>query len=326
MRVLKYFCLGNQLSVIGDQTILNRLPITGYRLPILTLVLFLWICNAQSQQLPLYTQYMINDYILNPAVGGKMPYYEAKSTSRYQWVGIEDAPRTYILSFNGPLKSKHVGLGGYLFSDVTGPTRRTGFYASYSYHIKLNETMKLSLGLSGGLLQYAVDGSKITLHDPGVDVALNNSLQAMLMPDFGFGAYFYDTNNKYYFGVSAPQLLQNRVKLYDASTSTFNKLTTHVYVTGGYKFNASDAFEIEPSTLLKISQASSAQIDLGVRAIYQKQIWLGAYFRTKDAASALVGYTFKDYLSIGYSHDFTITNIRKYSSGSNEILVGIKFK
>lgn len=294
----------------------------------ISVISLLIIClnNTEAQQLPLYTQYMINDYIINPAIGGKMPYYEAKSTNRYQWTGIEDAPRTYILSLNGPLRSKHVGIGGYVFTDVTGPTRRAGFYASYAYHMKLNETTKMSFGLSGGLLQYAVDGTKIILHDTGVDPALTSTLQSVLLPDFGFGAYFYNTDNKFYAGVSAPQLLQNKFKIFDKSSATFSKLTTHVYVTGGYRLDINDDFSVEPATLVKLSQATTPQVDFGARAIYKKQIWLGGYFRTKDAASAMAGYCFKDYLSIGYSYDFTITNIRKYSSGTHEIVLGIKFR
>lgn len=308
----------------------HRLLITDYPLRVtsrwLLIVLMLSANSLKSQQLPLYSQWMISDYMLNPAIGGKMPYYEAKSVSRYQWSGIEDAPRTYMVTLDGPLKSKHIGLGGYVFSDVTGPTRRAGFYGSYAYHMKLSEKTKLSIGLSGGLLQYAVDGSKIKLHDAGVDNALNNTLQSALLPDAGFGVYFYDTDHKYAAGVSAPQLLQNKIKLYDENSATLSKLTTHVYITGGYRFDINDDIAAEPSTLVKLSQATSPQTDIGARAIWQKQVWLGGYFRTGDAVSAIAGYSFKDYISIGYSYDFTITNIGKYSTGSHEIVLGVKFK
>ena len=292
---------------------------------IIPVILLAVLLKAEAQQLPQYSQYMINDYVINPAVAGKMPYYEAKSSNRYQWAGITDAPRTYVLSLNGPLKAKNVGLGGYLFTDITGPTRRTGFYASYAYHIKLNETMRLSMGLSGGLLQFAVDGSKITLHDATTDPAFSKALQSTLVPDFGFGTYFYSTDHKYYAGISVPQLLQNKIKFFDYTTSTLNKLTTHVYITGGYKFDVNDDFTVEPATVIKFSVASPLQVDLGARAIYKKMAWLGASFRTKDAVSAVIGYCYQDYLTFGYSYDFTITNIRKYSTGTHEIVLGIKF-
>ena len=90
-----------------------------------------------AQQLPHYSNYMLNSYAMNPAVGGTNPYFEAVSNNRYQWNGITDAPRTYILTVNGPTKSLNVGLGGLLFTDIVGPTRRTGFYLAYVYHRKL---------------------------------------------------------------------------------------------------------------------------------------------------------------------------------------------
>ena len=92
---------------------------------------------ALAQQLPHFSQYYLNDYLINPAVGGSRPYFEGKSAHRYQWEGITDAPRTYTLSVNGPTKNQKMGFGGYIFTDNVGPTRRTGFNASYAYHIKV---------------------------------------------------------------------------------------------------------------------------------------------------------------------------------------------
>jgi len=67
------------------------------------------------------------------------------------------------------------------------------------------------------------------------------------------------------------------------------------------------------------------KLDVGVRAIYKEQVWLGATFRTADSFSALIGYMYQNYLIIGYSYDFSTTAIKKYSSGTHEIMVGIRF-
>src|SRR5574337_1238532 len=109
------------------------------------LILFGCVGVSIAQQLPQYTNYMINSYVLNPALSGTKDYFEVQSDNRYQWVGITDAPRTYILSANGPYKTKNMGYGGYVFTDITGPTRRIGLSFSYAYHAKLTETMKLSI-------------------------------------------------------------------------------------------------------------------------------------------------------------------------------------
>ncbi len=288
-----------------------------------TLLIFMYVAlNAMAQQVPLYTQYMMNEYILNPAAGGKNDFFEAKSNNRYQWKGITDAPRTYILSVNGPLHSRKVGLGGYLFTDITGPTRRTGIYASYAYHLKINDKVKLGMGLSAGLLQFTVDGSKINLRDDA-DVALNNSLQSVLLPDFGFGLYLY--SKQFSLGFSAPQLVQNKLDLYQSTSNIASKLEDHYFINGSYRIRPSEDFEIEPSILIKVLKPVPTQIDAGLKIMYKEMLWLGGAYRTKDAYSLLVGLCIQKHITFAYSHDFTFSNLKNYSTGTHEIVVGLKF-
>ena len=290
---------------------------------ILLIICFAFI-KVNAQQLPQYSNYMINDYALNPAIGGSNNFFEAKSNNRYQWIGITDAPRTYILSVEGPLKNLHMGVGGLVFTDIVGPTRRTGLYGSYAYHLKLSDKIKLSMGLNVGILQFMVDGSKITKHDP-LDPILSDGIQYSYLPDFGVGVYAYSTDHRWYVGASVPQIGQNKIKFFDNTVSTLSKLSTHMYVTAGYKFDVGDNFKIEPSTCLKYVKPAPFQFDLGVRGIYKDKIWLGAAFRYLDAVSVMVGYTMQENITFAYSYDFTTTNIKKYSTGTHELMIGIKF-
>jgi len=292
--------------------------------PLLIPIILLVCIHLQAQQLPQYSNYMLNDYVINPAVGGSNPYFEGKSDNRYQWVGITDAPRTYILSVDGPLKSLNMGLGGMLFTDIVGPTRRTGFYLSYAYHLKITPKVRLSFGLSAGLLQFQVDASQIQLHDQG-DMVISNGVQSTLLPDFGAGIYTYSTNHKWYAGVSVPQIFQEQLKFFDKQTSSLSTLATHLYITGGYKFNLSDDYKLEPSTLIQFVSPAPVQINIGLRAIYKDMFWLGCSYRSMDAVSAMVGYTMMQNITFAYSYDFTTTDIRKYSSGTHEIMISIKF-
>lgn len=275
-----------------------------------------------AQQLPQYSNYMINDYVLNPALSGTKDYFEVKSNNRYQWVGITDAPRTFILSANGPYKSKNMGYGGYVFTDITGPTRRVGLTFSYGYHMKLNETMKLSLGLSAGLLQFSVDGSKITTRDQG-DLAISNGVQSVIVPDFGFGAMLH--TDKYYAGFSVPQLYQSKLKFFDYSTSTLSKIATHYFLMGGYKYDLNDKIRIEPNAMIKFVPPAPVKLDIGVRGIYREMIWAGLAYRTNDAIVVLAGYTYQNYLTFAYSYDMTTSNLRNYSSGTHEVMFAIRF-
>ncbi len=279
---------------------------------------------VNAQQLPQYSNYMINSYVMNPAVGGSEPFFEAKCDSRYQWIGIADAPRTYILSVNGPTKSLKMGLGGLLFSDIAGPTRRTGFYLSYAYHLKITEKIKGSLGISAGVLQFMVDASKISLHDPD-DNTLGIGSQSMIVPDFGAGFYIYSTDKKWYIGGSVPQIFQSRVKFFNYETSSSSKLNAHAYVTGAYKFDVGSDFKVEPSTCLKFVYPTPLQFDIGVRGIYKEKYWLGAVYRNKDAVSAIIGFNILENISLVYSYDYTLSNIKKYTFGTHELMIAIKF-
>lgn len=277
-------------------------------------------CLVVAQQLPQFTQYMLNDYVINPAFTGKSGSFEAKSDNRYQWQGITDAPRTYVLSLNGPIKKQNIGVGGYLFTDITGPTRRTGLSLSYGYHLKISEKLKASLGLSLGLLQFAVDASKITLQNTN-DIAISNGFQSSLVPDFGFGGLIY--NDQFFVGVSAPQIYPSKLKFFNYVSQS--NLATHIYLVGGYKYPLSDVFVLEPTTLIKFVNPAPPQIEITGRLIYQKKVWAGFGVRMKDAITAMIGYTFQENLTIGYSYDMTTSNLKRYSSGSNEIYLAIRF-
>src|SRR6187455_2827357 len=112
--------------------------------------IFILVLSMRSiaQQLPQYSQYMLNEMAINPAVVGRDNFSEVRANSRQQWVGIADAPRTFILNLQGPIKSKNMGLGMGIYTDVVGPTRRTGLSFSYAYHLKLNRDLNLSMGLN----------------------------------------------------------------------------------------------------------------------------------------------------------------------------------
>lgn len=275
-----------------------------------------------AQQLPHFSQYYLNDYLINPAVAGTKDYFEGKSTHRYQWEGITDAPRTYTLSVNGPTKNRKMGLGGYVFTDIVGPTRRTGFSLSYAYHLQLNEKLKFSLGLSAGILQFMIDASKITLRDQD-DVLLTNGVQSDLVPDAGFGMYLYHKN--YYVGLSAPQLLNNKVRFFEEGENPLGTLPPHFFLTGGYFYHINDDFVLAPSVFIKYVTPTPIQAEATLRLIYQENLWVSATYRDKDAITASLGYIINNSFTIAYAYDITTTNLKNYTTGTHELMVGVRF-
>ncbi len=275
-----------------------------------------------SQQLPQYTQYMFNQYAFNPAYAGSKDNWEAISINRYQWLGITDAPRTFTLVANGPLKNEKLAMGGYLYTDIVGPTRRIGFQTSFAYHLKLTEGIKLSFGLSVGFNQWILDADKITTyHDD--DFYFSNGLLKSFDPDGKFGLYLY--HDDWYFGASIEQILHDKLSFLSTQVGSESFLEDHYYFNGGYNFQLSDDWAIEPSFILKYGPPVAPKLDLNVRTTYKKMIWAGIGFRTRDAATVMVGFNHRETLRIGYAFDITTTDLKNYSSGSHEVMLGITF-
>lgn len=290
-------------------------------------ILYIIIClvviqhTVKSQQLPQYTQYMLNDMAINPAVSGKDDYADVRSNNRYQWIGITDAPRTYMLTIHGPFKKRNMGLGTHIYTDIVGPTRRIGIKMAYAYHLKLNEKVRLSLGISAGMQQWGIDGHKLILHDAG-DNNLLIQYQTKIVPDFGAGIYLH--HKKWHVGFSAPQLYQSPINLYK-NTDNKGRLVTHFILNGAYRFDINESFQIEPSFLAKYASPAPLKIDAGARVIYREQVWLGGAYRHNDAFTAIIGFMYRNYLMIGYSYDITTTKLQRYSTGTHELMLGLRF-
>lgn len=288
----------------------------------ISIILLFSLCAhmAEAQQVQQFTQYFLSGFAFNPAFAGSKENFNALATHRSQWSGITDAPRTYFLGLHAPSKSGKMGFGGSLFTDVAGPTGRTGIQGNYAYHIKVTEQSKVSLGVSFGLTQFAIDGTQITLREDN-DQALTNSMQAELKPDASFGALWYGEN--FHLGLSATQIFNNELDLFQGDTE--GRMAVHYFLTGGYEFNISEMFDIEPFVLVKYVSPLEPQIDISTRILYKGNLWLGGSYRTSDAAAIFAGYEIMDYLTLGYSMDFTTSELRNYSNGTHEIFLGVRF-
>jgi type IX secretion system PorP/SprF family membrane protein len=278
--------------------------------------LVLLTTNAvKAQQLTFNSQYMMNQYLINPAAAGTQDYTSIATSFRQQWAGFKDAPRTQMLTANGKI-GESMGVGGILYNDVTGPLRNIGITGSYAYHIKTSDNTKLSLGLSLSLVQHVLDGSAFLLHDE-VDQTLNGASMKSLNPDAAFGAYYYGEN--FFLGAAVPQLIQKKYNFGDSKLDS-TKHVRHYYISGGSEFELSDDFDLEPSVLFKATEASPIQFDINARLIYKENLWIGASYRNKESVVAMLGMKRENFL-IGYSYDYLVSKIRNYSAGTHELYI-----
>jgi type IX secretion system PorP/SprF family membrane protein len=292
-------------------------------------ILFFAICFGgilKAQQLPQITQYMNNNYAINPAVAGMYDYYQVNTSIRNQWVGINDAPRTTVISIYGK-HSDNVGLGGTVYNDVTGPTSRTGGAASYTYAFSLTAKMKLSLALQGGFTQFKIIKSGLSVEDP-TDPILKGGDIVRVLPDATFGLNL--SGDKWYIGAAIPQLLSSELKLMEFNDTIIQtgKLASHIYVLGSYTYDINSAISIEPSFFLRAVAGAKTQIDFGVKSEFKELFWLGMnYNMNNDLSSiaALLGYNINDRFNVGYSYGIPSSVTSNYYSGSHEFMLGVRF-
>jgi type IX secretion system PorP/SprF family membrane protein len=199
----------------------------------------LLIGSAAAQQVPIYSQYVMNGFLLNPSFAGRDGYTSVNLTARQQWIGLAGAPSTFAASIQTrvlktsyilksstvrkkiirPTKGGRVGAGAYVFNDRNGIMKRTGFQAAYAYHIPMKQALDgyprhLAFGLGLTAYQYAIDteGFLYNYDDP----YLNNYDRSMFIPDFNFGVNY--TTSKFFVGFAMTNLTMGALSLGNQNT------------------------------------------------------------------------------------------------------------
>ncbi len=290
------------------------------------LIIVVSLCSfaTQAQQDLLLSQYMFNHLVINPGYAGSKDYMMATLLYRKQWVGWTGAPESQALSLHGPLRNKNLGFGVSLLNDHIGVTNRVDLFGNLAYHLKLNQNLKLGFGLQGGFAYYSYKNSDL-LYWEGADKVFEESTQTNFLPNFGTGAFLY--SEKYYLGLAVPHLLDYNSKktLSIQQANIIPHQTRHYFLSGGMVLVNNPDVIVKPSILLKYVPSAPLEADFNVNVLFVRTFWVGASYRTDDAAVAIFELQLTRKLRIGYSYDFTVTDIKDYSSGSHEIMLGYDF-
>jgi len=292
---------------------------------IIGLVLLLGL-SSYAQQDAMFTHYMFNTLAINPAYAGSRDALTITALHRSQWVGFEGAPKTQTLTLHAPVLNDKIGLGLSILNDKIGPLNTTSFYVDFAYKIRVSKKGKLSFGLKGGVNLVQGDLNALALDDAS-DESFNNSIESNLLPNFGFGIYYYTL--KWYAGLSSPKLLENNFNSSVArqGTNTASE-QRHYYLIAGTVFNLNKdgKLKLKPTTFIKITNGAPSEADFTAMLIFKDKIEMGVMYRTGDALGLLIGYNFTDQLRFGYSFDWSIVNTTgKYNNGSHEVMLRYDF-
>ncbi len=310
----------------------------SYRYIILLLSLILtWEINAQ--QTPVYSQYMFDKFLVNPATAGATAYTFVNIAAREQYHGFVNSPRTFSLTAqsrilddsyirrklivkknsNKASRDTRVGFGGHLYSDRNGLVTKTGLGLTYAYHINFDNKFQLSMGITGSGFQYKLDDSDAYLFNPD-DPLLNTNKKTFFVPDASVGLYI--TNSKFYSGISITDLLGSGLKLGKDNFKENYRTLRHYSLLAGYKFNMENSFALEPSFLAR-STRMITHVDFNIKAIYQEAYWLGLSYRTNKTLIAMAGLNIEMFY-FGYAFDASMGAVSNYSTGSHEVIFGVR--
>jgi len=286
-------------------------------LPILALsVLSL---SSVAQQDPQFSQNMFNKLYVNPAFAGSSEAICLHALYRAQWVNFDGNPKTFVFGADAPLLDNKVGVGLSVLSDKIGYESTLMGKLAGAYHFTIGSG-KLGVGLDFDFLQKTLDGSKFNppdgknVDDPAIQYSSVNGTAF----DMGAGLYYH--SEKLYIGASASHLLEAKVDL-GKSTNEFKR---HFYGMIGYSFDLSPSLALKPSVFVK-NVTDNTTLDFNLNLHINNRFWIGAGYRTEDAIVAMLGLNITDKLRLGYSYDITTSNIKKYSDGSHEIMLGYCF-
>ncbi|PWE00288.1 hypothetical protein DDZ16_04930 [Marinilabilia rubra] len=286
-------------------------------------LVFLFPSETKAQQEPQYTQYMFNPVSVNPAYAGTRNALNMLFLSRLQWSGMEGAPRTYDFTVHTPLNNYKMGLGLSVISDNYGPVKNLYINVSYSYRVNISESMMLSMGIKGGVYNYHVGLADLYTGIAEADPAFSKDIEQSFKPNAGFGIYLY--TDDFYFGASAPKLIETKLNGDQTTTSTVGDLKRHFYLMTGAVFDLGPEVRFKPSVITRMVEGAPFSADAAAQFLFKERFWAGGSYRLEDAVAILAGFQINNQLMVGYSYDIPISDLQPFNNGSHEIVISYDF-
>ena len=273
--------------------------------------------QAHAQQDPMYTQYMYNMRIINPAYALDDPdILRIGGIYRSQWVGMEGAPETANFFAQTTLTDRVEAGISIVHDEIGDVVNENNLYADVAYVLPVSETSSLSLGVKAGVTFFDADLAALEAREPN-DPALTNISETF--PNFGVGAYWFGEN--YYVGLSAPNLFSAKHLENESGLVRVGEETTHYFFTGGYVFDINPNFKFKPAFMLRAAEGAPLSADITANVLLYDRFEVGAAYRFENTVSGLVNFQVTPELRVGYAYDYTTGNLSDFNDGTHEIMV-----
>ncbi len=286
----------------------------------LALLLITFTLKVKAQHNIVYSQYIFNGLLINPAYAGSHVQLSSTLSYRNQWINFEGAPTTATFGIHSAFNKEKVGLGLLMTSDKIGSYTNTSVFGSYAYRIKMQRGGVLSMGVQGGFHNFKADFSALKLKvdsDPIFNGYFNE-----FRPNFGGGIFYY--NDKFFAGFSVPVILKHT----DFFKGNFEQLTLprFYYLNIGtiMPLDRMEKVKVSPSFLLRLQDGTPLSADINLNVIFYDLISVGTSYRTEDALVGLLNFKLSEKFHFSYSYDYTLSSINEYSRGTHEFTINYR--
>ena len=291
---------------------------------ILAILLLTISSPVWSQQLMTSSLYDLQGNLHNPAVAGVTKKTMMGASYRSMWSGIAGSPVTALVYGSTFLEKANIGVGAYLYSDVTGPTSRRGIQTSYAYHIPTNNGGTFSVGLEARFQQFAIDKAMLIDalgNDPVMGGATNR-----FKGDAGLGLAY--TAKKWQLGMSVSQLIQSALNFYSGSLTRTEeaRLYRHFYLHGSYQWKVDANTTVTPNFLVIYLPNAPTELQAGARVEHREVFWWGLSLRARQSWMLSAGVKVQKKLMLGYSFDIYSSPLSVFDKGPNAHEVVLRYQ
>lgn len=278
--------------------------------------------KSQAQHSIVHSQYLLNGLLINPAYAGSHVQFSATLNYRNQWVNFPGAPVTTTLGAHTSLVKGKIGVGMLINQDKIGAYKNTGVYGSYAYMIHFPQRNGVfSMGVSAGFNNFNANFGDLTLRD-GTDEIFAR-LMSEFKPNFGTGIFYYD--DRLFGGFSIPTILTYE----ELALSRLDQLQIprYYYAYGGVKIPLDPRTKrviLTPSVLVRAQDGTPLSVDFNLSAAFDELVSIGSSYRSGDGAVSWINFKLSERFYVGYSYDWTVSDIRQYSMGTHEIMLNYR--
>ncbi|MBO4805193.1 MAG: PorP/SprF family type IX secretion system membrane protein [Paludibacteraceae bacterium] len=289
---------------------------------LVAMVMSFAVANAQRDLM--LSQQFFSRLNANPAATGNSDDIDFFLLGRWQWIGVEDSPKSGVLNISDYFESVRSGIGLTVSYDDVGISNKTTIAkAAYAYHINVNENMLLSMGLSAGILYHYWNPEQHRLQNPEEfgQNTFPNEIVTSLEPDMDFGLEL--ATPRLLFGASVDHLLNNDE---DVTTS---KPGRQFYWYVRTLFPLGESIDFAPA-IIYMHRNTVDRAELNLFAYFERTLWGGITYRpdinaefSSNMLTFTLGLEYKRY-RFGYSFEWGLGEISELSSNSSEFLISYR--